>query len=363
MKNNTRVKIIISSLLILLPMFVGILLWDSLPELMTSHWGINGKADGFAGKGMTVFVPPLILLVAHWLCLFVTMKDPKNAGQKSKALSLIYWIMPVVSCVCAAMIYSAAFGWEWDQSFLLCVFLGAMFIVTGNYLPKCRQNYTMGIKVPWALNNEENWNATHRFGGRVWVVGGLVFLFAAFLPESAMPAVMLVMVLILALLPTLYSYLYYRKQLINGTATKEDASFVPKGVSEKAVYISLALALAIIVGAIVLMFVGDFTVVFNEDSFTVDAALWSDLTVAYDAIDSVELVEESERALRVSGYGSAKLGMGLFKNDTLGTHTRYCYLACDSAIIIQADGKTLVINGEDAKLTEDIYTALVEKIK
>lgn len=361
MKNNIRVKVIVSSLAVLLPMFAGLALWNSLPELMTTHWGINGKADGFAGRGFTVFVLPLILLASHWLCIFVTMKDPKNAGQKNKALDLIFWIIPIVSCVTSAMVYSAAFGREWNQSVFLLVFLGLLFIVIGNYLPKCRQNYTMGIKVPWALNNEENWNATHRFGGRVWVAGGFLFILASFLPEKSLPVVMVLLILVLALVPTLYSWLYYKKQLRAGTAGREDASFVPKGANKKLVYGGLIFAAVIMIGAAVLMVTGDFELIFNEESFTVKADYWSDLTVEYAAIESVEFAEKTESALRVNGFGSAKLGMGMFENESLGRHTRYCYLSCDSAVIMQVQGKTLVINGRDDAQTEDIYKAILEK--
>lgn len=364
MAKNFWKKLVISSLIVLLPMLAGLLLWDKTPELLTTHWGFDGHADGWSGRGMAVFGIPLIMLATHWICLFVTMKlDPKNKGMEGKALGLIFWLIPIISNYVALVIYSTAFGKEWDQSLFMLLFIGILFIVIGNYLPKCRQNYTMGIKVPWALNNEENWNATHRFAGRVWVIGGFLFLLSAFLPEKFLPAVLLVLILVLALVPTLYSYFYYKKQLAAGTATRADASFIPHGLSKKAAYGSLVIVALILIGVAVLMFTGDIEYIFNEDSFTAKASYWSDLTVEYAAVESIEYLESHSSGLRQNGYGSARLGMGIFKSDALGAYTRYCYNKCPAAVLLSVEGKTLLINCETEQDTAGLYEKLLEKLE
>lgn len=92
------------------------------------------------------------------------------------------------------------------------LFMGVLFIIIGNLLPKMRQSTTMGIKLPWTLHSEENWNKTHRFSGKLWVAGGIVILATAFLGSFwILIAVLLVMVII----PTLYSYLLYHMQRKN----------------------------------------------------------------------------------------------------------------------------------------------------
>ena len=153
MKNKFRIKVIISSVITLLPMLAGLILWNNLPELLTTHWGFGGQADGWHGRGMTVFVLPLILLAGHWLCIFVTSKDPKNKNFEGKSLNLIFWLIPLISNYSFGLIYSTAFGKNWNHHTILFILFGVLFMVIGNYLPKTRQNYTMGIKVPWALNN------------------------------------------------------------------------------------------------------------------------------------------------------------------------------------------------------------------
>ena len=92
------------------------------------------------------------------------------------------------------------------------VLMGAMFIIIGNYLPKTKQNYTIGIKVPWALHSEENWDRTHRLAGRLWVAGGILMLATVFLPQDWTWPVMLVGLVVPTILPMGYSYLLYHKE-------------------------------------------------------------------------------------------------------------------------------------------------------
>ena len=362
MRKNFRLKLIISSLIILLPMFFGLVFRDYVPELLATHWGFDGEVDGWSGRSMVIFGLPLIMLASHWLCLFITLRvDPKNSEMDGKALGLIFWLIPLVSLFASALVWATAFGREFDQSLFMSLLFGVMFVVIGNYLPKCRQNYTMGIKVPWALNNEENWNATHRFGGRLWVIGGVVMLFGALLPESAAVWLLLADVLVMALVPTLYSYFYYKKQLAAGTATADDASFVPRGLSKKSLYISLTLLALVLMGMALLMFTGSIEYSFGEDGFTVEASYWADLTVKYEAVESVEYLESHSSGLRQNGFGSARLGMGIFKSDALGSYTRYCYTKCPAAVVLSVEGKTLVLNAADEAGTLALYQQLMEK--
>ena len=88
------------------------------------------------------------------------------------------------------------------------VLVGLVLTVVGNYMPKCKQNYTIGIKIPWTLHSEENWNRTHRFAGRLWVVCGLGIMVTGFLGGFWYT---MSLVLLMVLAPLLYSYLLHRK--------------------------------------------------------------------------------------------------------------------------------------------------------
>ena len=182
MLKQNKGKVLASSVVILLPILVGLLLWNKLPDQLTTHWGADGTPDGWSGKAFAVFALPLILLAAHWLCLLFTSKDPGNRGQSRKVFSLILWIMPAVSLISNGVVYAAAFELEIRMEMVMMLMLGVMFIAIGNYLPKCKPNRTIGIRIKWTFESEANWAATHRMAGRLWVVGGLLFIACGFLP-------------------------------------------------------------------------------------------------------------------------------------------------------------------------------------
>jgi len=206
-KKNLKV-LIISSLVILLPILVGVILWNQLPEQLPSHWNAAGQIDGWSSKPFAVFGIPLILLSVQWLCVLGSLADPKNRNHPSKVLHLVFWIIPLLSVVLLAITYAVALGKTVRIEIVMPVLMGLLLTIIGNYLPKCKQNYTIGIKIPWTLNSEENWNRTHRFAGRLWVVCGLVILLTGFFGGFW---IFFILVLLMVLAPVFYSYLLYRR--------------------------------------------------------------------------------------------------------------------------------------------------------
>lgn len=207
MKKNWKI-LLITSIVILLPVFAGMILWNRLPERLPTHWNAEGQIDGWSGKAFAVLGMPLILLAVQWFAALVTLTDPKHRNHSRKILQLIFWIIPLLSIALGLVTYFAAFGKDLRVEALIPMLLGLVFVVIGNYMPKCRQNYTVGIKLPWTLNNEENWNRTHRVAGRVWVVGGVLIMPSGFID---LVWVTLAIALLMVLIPTVYSYILHRK--------------------------------------------------------------------------------------------------------------------------------------------------------
>lgn len=353
MIKKNKGALILSSILILLPSLLGLIFWDKLPEQMTTHWVFDGSADGFSTRHVTVFVLPLILLAFQWLAVLITAKDPKNKGQSGKVFRLVIWILPVVSLFANALIYVVSFGQEARVELWTLMLLGLLFIVMGNYLPKTKQNYTIGIKIKWTLQDEQNWNATHRFAGKVWVAGGLLMMASVFIPNISL-FVLISSVLILGLIPGIYSYLYYKKQV------KEDtANIKPLLVTKKQKVFALVLIAAILIFVLVMMFAGSMQIEYGDTSFTLKSTFWSDLTVAYDAVDSIEFRQSDTVGTRVNGLGSARLRAGNFRNEEFGNYTRYSYTGSDACVVLKVDGKTLVIADKDAQSTRQIYEELL----
>ena len=208
-KKNWKI-LLITSLVTLLPIVVGLILWDQLPEQIPTHWNAQGEIDGRSSKVFAVFGLTGIMLAVQWICILATLADPKKNNHSEKILHLVFWIIPVLSNFLYAITYAVALGKEVRMEVIMSVFMGLVFTVIGNYLPKCKQNYTIGIKIPWTLNNEENWNKTHRFAGWTWTFGGIAIMLTGFLGSFW---IFLPIALLMVFVPVIYSYLLHRKGL------------------------------------------------------------------------------------------------------------------------------------------------------
>lgn len=359
MLKKNKIKVIISSIIILLPALFGIIMWNDLPDIITTHWGADGNADGLSGKVFAVFGTPIILLIFHFVCLLFTSLDKKQKDQNQKALGMVFWILPIISLFANGIMYRAAFGKESDLAFFMPAMLGVMFIFIGNYLPKVKQNRTLGIKISWALNNEENWNKTHRFGGKVWVVGGLILLLSIFLPLKVMVWVVVCVIAALAIIPIVYSYFIYKQHQKEGIVYAE----APKSGAEKiALRITAVIVPIILLGVALLMFTGNIEVKCEDTALTINATYWTDLEIDYSEIETIEYRKNLDVGVRTSGFGSPKLSMGIFQNDEFGSYTLYSYTGAKEHIILTSGEKTLVIGMSDPKETQAIYDAMLEKV-
>lgn len=208
MKNDKK-TLILTTLVCLLPALAGAAIYSRLPETMATHWNLSGEADGWSSRAFAVFGLPLIVTGLNLALYFGLNADPKR-GNMSPALRLIsQWTCPVVSVLCGGLTLAKGLHYDVRIERVMPVFAGLLFVIVGNYLPKTKQSYTMGIRLPWTLHSEENWNRTHRLAGFLWVIGGLYFLVMSFFGFS--PARFVIPMLVMVLVPMLYSYLLYRK--------------------------------------------------------------------------------------------------------------------------------------------------------
>ena len=204
LKANKK-TLIIASLVTILPIIIGLYFWDRLPDTMATHFGIDNQADGFSSKPIAVFGIPLLCLAVLWIGAVVTANDPKKQNISSKMFTLGLWIAPIVSLIAAATMYSVNLGYAMDITYVGSLIVGLLLTIIGNYAPKARQNYTIGIKLPWTLANEENWNRTHRFAGYLWIVCGILMVaFALF--RVLQPSFMIAFIALAVLLPFGYSF-------------------------------------------------------------------------------------------------------------------------------------------------------------
>lgn len=334
-----RELFVLTSLVILLPTLVGALCWREFVWF------------------------PLGLLATHWLVLFFILRDRDNAQQSARVIRLIFWIMPVTSLIGGAVQALVRAGFD-GYALIVTVFylsFGLMFLILGNSMPKVRQNSTIGIKIKWTLENEQNWNATHRFSGRLWVVGGILCMACALYPESDVAlGIFTVDVLVLAFLPMIYSYRYYRRQLADG-------DIAPSPVSRKgaAAVVLFTVAICAFIGWS--LFSGSMSAHFGADAVSIETRQWKDLTIPYTDIDDIVYYDHDPSknvdGVRVNGFGNLRFSMGTFENTLYGRYTRYTHASCDACIVMDAGGETVVINGADEEDTQALYDELQARVE
>lgn len=209
MKTN-KTLLTVTSTVTLFPILWGLIIWSQLPNQISIHFNAAGQANNFQSKVLAVFGLPVFLLLVHLFVIFVIRRDPKNSAMNEKMVRVIYWLTPIVSLSISYLIYSKALGSTTNPSVFVSALLGLIFVIMGNYMPKLKVNHTVGIRLPWTLQSEDNWHKTHRLAGKLWVLGGLILLLEAGI-QFAVPYVMGIVILTIVLIPILYSYQLSRK--------------------------------------------------------------------------------------------------------------------------------------------------------
>ena len=190
----------------------------SLPAQIPVHWGADGTVNGW-GPSWTVAalgLLPLVLLATLWL---VPRIDPKGAAYAKSGRIYLGFVIAFTVIMCGMTWLSELTVWgvvpqTGAVGIIVTTAIGVLLIGMGNYLPRVRQNYTMGVKTPWALADPENWRRTQRFGGKCFVVMGVGFIAFGFtasaLPDGAAAAGIAAIALIPMAAMYLYSYLNWR---------------------------------------------------------------------------------------------------------------------------------------------------------
>ena len=209
MIKKNKLKIIISSVITLLPMIFGFLVWDRLPENVATSFGWNGEITGYSSKMFAVVGLPAILTFVNLICIIATSADPRRKNINNKVFSIVLSIVPVCSLLCGICIYANALGYKISVESIMPVFMGVLFLVLGFILPKCKQNYTIGIKLPWTLHDEKNWDKTHKLAGKLWIYGGIIMIVSGLFNLTFL---FMAIIFALVIIPTVYSYLIYKNK-------------------------------------------------------------------------------------------------------------------------------------------------------
>ena len=134
--------------------------------------------------------------------------DPRNKRQNKFVMTISKLAVPLLMILIYVLTIMTGLGRDVNVTVIIPLFVGLLFIAIGNYLPKTKRNYTMGIKLPWTLNSDENWRRTHRLGGICFIIIGISFIISVFLKSEI---IFIVSLIIGTIIPSVYSYYLYTK--------------------------------------------------------------------------------------------------------------------------------------------------------
>lgn len=207
--NSLKRTTILTTIVCLLPILIGLIVYNRIPDMIATHWDAAGNPNGWSSKFIGVIGLPGLLVLINLLFPVLIKIDPKYKNMNIKIIHLLHWIIPAVSIFASGITLSFALGTELNLPMIVPMFLGLIFIIVGNFLPKTTQSYTVGIKLPWTLNNAENWNRTHRMAGFLWVFGGIVIIITSALGIGLIFATALMVAMVI--IPMIYSFILYTK--------------------------------------------------------------------------------------------------------------------------------------------------------
>jgi len=187
-----------------------------LPATVPIHWGVNGQANGYGPKWIDTLLFPLISIGTYVLVWLLLAAGPRMGGRENSAanLQIVRIILAGITLFMLIVQLSAlaqALGIGFDMTLVVMLAISVLFIFLGNYMGKIRRNFWMGIRTPWTLTSSVVWERTHRMGGWLFVVAGLIGIPCSFIPALRLWGVV-VPIIAVAIILYVYSYVCYRQQ-------------------------------------------------------------------------------------------------------------------------------------------------------
>lgn len=214
---NKFLKILVWPLMIIPPVYLA-MVWDKLPQQVALHFDLKGNADRFGSKNellTTVIILTVMNILVYLILTNIYRIDPKKyaAENKERLQRLGFGVVVFMSALLCMILYSSSNGNISFNTGLVLSAVGLLFAFIGNYLPNLKPNYFAGLRLPWTLENADNWKKTHALAGKLWFAGGLFLAVTClFMPPVAAFILFTAVMIIITLIPCVYSYQLYKRQ-------------------------------------------------------------------------------------------------------------------------------------------------------
>ena len=204
----------ISLLIVAAGFIVSAVVYPRLPETIPTHWDFSGHPNGWSSRFWGAWLIPIFLLGMWALVRILPRIDPRgsNYAKFGGAFEAIIDTIMLFMLALHIVALRAALGYRMQMQRILPIGVGVVLIVIGNLLPRARPNWFVGIRTPWTLSSDRVWEKTHRFGGRVFVAGGLIITIASLLWVQEAHMVLFVVMALVASSVMIYSYLEWKRE-------------------------------------------------------------------------------------------------------------------------------------------------------
>ncbi len=197
--------------ILLVGVIIALWAYPQLPEQLPTHWNIKGEVDGYSNKLSGLGLSFGIALAVYIGFYLQDKIDPlkKNYDRFGKVYFIVRDILITLFILLEFFIIFSSLGYIGSSNRIIFIVLSILMIVMGNYMPTFKRNWFLGIKTPWTVSNEEVWNKTHRLGGKLFIVAGVLGLVESLLLSTNY--IFFAGVMVAALGSTIYSYWLYKK--------------------------------------------------------------------------------------------------------------------------------------------------------
>jgi uncharacterized membrane protein len=218
---NSKVADILSLILIAVTLSVALILYPELPDPMPTHWNTAGEINGYMARPWGVATLLFAVVFVFVLMKFVAMitRWRVTADQFIEVVSLYQLILVTFMCGVAVLVLLEAMGYDTKLNRMIFGGVGLLFLFIGKSFGTIPRNYLIGIRTPWTLRSDEVWDKTHRLGGRLFMLAGVLLFAEAFVWRE--PGWIMIAAMVLLLTPVVYSYVVYRQ--VDGTSTRAGA--------------------------------------------------------------------------------------------------------------------------------------------
>lgn len=211
MKN--KIFNILSWVFAIVPIIIIILTYEKLPNMIPMQWGYDGMVNRYDDKN-SIWIIGCLGIILKIFFIILPKIDPKRKNYnkfqgfyEGFTLFMIIFIFIITSIT----IFESLYPNRINIDRVISILLGVFFIIIGNYMPKIKPNFFMGIKTPWTISNEDVWKKTHRLGGKIFFIIGIFITLIGFILNRKISFIITIFIFIACIVLYVMSYIWYKK--------------------------------------------------------------------------------------------------------------------------------------------------------